>query len=61
MGQDQLFDYPIVTRVSRVVTFHSGEDYHQDYFKNNSENQYCQAIVSPKLAKFRKVFVGKLK
>ena len=61
MGQDQLFDYPIVTRVSRVVTFHSGEDYHQDYFKNNSENQYCQAIVSPKLTKFRKVFVGKLK
>jgi peptide-methionine (S)-S-oxide reductase len=38
MGQDQLFDYPIVTQVSRAVTFHSGEDYHQDYFKNNPEN-----------------------
>ncbi|MCJ8297096.1 MAG: peptide-methionine (S)-S-oxide reductase, partial [Colwellia sp.] len=31
------------------------------YFKNNPENQYCQAVVSPKLAKFRKTFVAKLK
>ena len=61
INQEQLFDDPIVTQVSPAVTFYCGEDYHQDYFKNNPENQYCQAVVSPKLAKFRKTFVAKLK
>lgn len=61
ISEEQLFDDPIVTQVSPAVTFHSGEDYHQEYFKNNPENQYCQAVVSPKLAKFRKTFVAKLK
>ncbi|NQZ25538.1 MAG: peptide-methionine (S)-S-oxide reductase MsrA [Colwellia sp.] len=61
ISQEQLFDDPIVTKVSSAVIFYCGEDYHQEYFKNNSENQYCQAVVSPKLAKFRKTFVAKLK
>ena len=59
--QQRLFEDDIVTKISPAVTFYSGEDYHQDYFKNNPENQYCQAVVSPKLAKFRKTFVEKLK
>lgn len=59
--EQQLFDEPVVTQVSAVEVFYSGEDYHQDYFKNNPENQYCQAVVSPKLAKFRKTFIEKLK
>jgi len=61
IDEAQLFDQAIVTQVSPAVTFYSGEDYHQEYFKNNPENQYCQAVVSPKLAKFRATFVAKLK
>jgi len=61
INQEQLFDESIVTQVSPAVTFYCGEDYHHNYFKNNPENQYCQAVVSPKLAKFRKTFVAKLK
>ena len=61
INQEQLFDNSIVTQVSPAVTFYCGEDYHHDYFKKNPENQYCQAVVSPKLAKFRKTFVAKLK
>ena len=61
INQEQLFDDSIVTQVSPAVTFYCGEDYHHDYFKKNPENQYCQAVVSPKLAKFRKTFVAKLK
>ena len=61
MHDDKAFEQDIVTQVCPAVTFYSGEDYHQDYFKNNPENQYCQAVVSPKLAKFRKTFVSKLK
>ena len=61
INQEQLFEETIVTQVSPAVTFYCGEDYHQEYFKNNPGNQYCQAVVSPKLAKFRKTFVAKLK
>ncbi len=59
--QSKTFDEPIVTVVSKVSEFYIGEDYHQDYFNNNPDNQYCQAVVSPKLEKFRKTFVAKLK
>jgi len=61
INEAQLFEEEVVTQVSSAVTFYSGEDYHQEYFKNNPENQYCQAVVSPKLAKFRATFVAKLK
>lgn len=60
INQQQLFDDVVVTKVSPAVTFYCAEDYHQAYFKNNPENQYCQAVVSPKLAKFRKTFISKL-
>ena len=61
MENDKVFDQGIVTQVCADETFYSGEKYHQDYVNNNPENQYCQAVVSPKLAKFRKTFVSKLK
>ncbi|MCW8832227.1 MAG: peptide-methionine (S)-S-oxide reductase MsrA [Colwellia sp.] len=61
MSDAKMFDQDIVTQISAAETFYSGEDYHQDYVNNNPENQYCQAVVSPKLAKFRKTFVEKLK
>jgi peptide-methionine (S)-S-oxide reductase len=61
INEAHLFEEEAVTQVSPAVTFYSGEDYHQEYFKNNPENQYCQAVVSPKLAKFRATFVAKLK
>lgn len=61
INEEQLFDDAVVTQVNPAEVFYSGEDYHQDYFKNNPENQYCQAVVSPKLAKFRATFVAKLK
>ena len=61
MIEANMFDQDIVTQVCAAMTFHCGEDYHQDYVNNNPESQYCQAVVSPKLAKFRKTFVSKLK
>jgi len=61
MADDKMFSQEIVTEISPEQTFYSGEAYHQDYFTNNPENQYCQAVVSPKLAKFRQTFVNKLK
>jgi len=56
-----MFSEPVVTQICQAEVFYSGEKYHQDYFENNPESQYCQAIVSPKLAKFRQTFVSMLK
>lgn len=61
LNASNTFDKALVTKVSPLSEFYLGEDYHQEYFKNNPENQYCQAVVSPKLAKFRQTFVNKLK
>ena len=61
MADDKIFEQAIVTQISPAQTFYSGENYHQNYVNNNPESQYCQAVVSPKLAKFRKTFVSKLK
>jgi len=51
----------IVTEVEKLDTFYPAEDYHQNYFKNNPENAYCQVVINPKLAKFKKDFTNLLK
>jgi len=61
INKDGIWPDPIVTEVTAISHFYSGELYHQDYFNKNPENQYCQAVVSPKLAKFKKTFIAKLK
>ena len=52
---------PIVTEVTPFTTFYQAEDYHQEYFKHNSQQPYCQVVVAPKVAKFRKQYMMKLK
>jgi peptide-methionine (S)-S-oxide reductase len=61
VDESGMYNSHVVTEVSPCSAFFSGEDFHQDYFRNNPKNPYCQAVVSPKLAKFRKTFVAKLK
>jgi peptide-methionine (S)-S-oxide reductase len=57
----KLWDDPIVTEVTELDVFYPGEDYHQEYFWRNPYQPYCQYIIVPKVAKFRKYFVDKLK
>lgn len=52
---------PLVTEVTAASTFYKAEDYHQDYYNNNSEAGYCQYVIQPKLDKFKKVFAKKVK
>lgn len=52
---------PIVTDVKPFSTFYPAEDYHQDYFRRNTSQPYCQVVIAPKLAKFRKHYSHKLK
>ncbi|WP_076420224.1 MULTISPECIES: peptide-methionine (S)-S-oxide reductase MsrA [Colwelliaceae] len=61
INQDNIWPDPVVTEVTAKSEFYSGEDMHQGYFNRNPENPYCQAVVAPKLAKFKKTFVDKLK
>ena len=52
---------PIVTEVTPIDEFYIAEDYHQDYFRNNGYQPYCQVIIAPKGAKFRKEHLERLK
>ena len=52
---------PIVTEVTPFTAFYEAEDYHQEYFRLNGEQPYCRAVVAPKVAKFRKQFIERLK
>jgi peptide-methionine (S)-S-oxide reductase len=61
LNADRVFDKPIVTEVTGVTKFYAAEDYHQEYFRKNPYQPYCQVVVSPKVAKLRKSFAAKLK
>ncbi|MFN2135252.1 MAG: peptide-methionine (S)-S-oxide reductase MsrA [Candidatus Promineifilaceae bacterium] len=52
---------PIVTEVTPASTFFAAEDYHQEYYANNSFQPYCQVVINPKLAKFRQKYASRLK
>jgi peptide-methionine (S)-S-oxide reductase len=56
-----LWDDPIVTEVVPFDKFYLAEDYHQEYFANNSFQPYCRAVIAPKVSKFRREFVNRLK
>ncbi len=47
------WDNPIVTEITRLDTFYSAEEYHQDYFNQNPGNGYCSIVIAPKIVKVR--------
>lgn len=61
LTRDKVFDKPIVTAVEPASTFYVAEDYHQDYFANNSNQPYCMFVVAPKVKKIREKYAQRLK
>jgi peptide-methionine (S)-S-oxide reductase len=61
LNAQEIWDSPIVTEVTKFDKFYMAENYHQEYFVNNPYQPYCQAVVAPKVAKFRKRFLDMLK
>ncbi len=61
MGAAKIYDDPIVTEVVPASKFYVAEDYHREYFRRNPAQPYCAFVVRPKVAKFRKHFLEKLK
>lgn len=59
--QDQVWEKPIVTMVEPLTNYYPAEDYHNNYFALNPGNPYCNAVVRPKVEKFRKIFATRLK
>jgi peptide-methionine (S)-S-oxide reductase len=56
-----LWRNPIVTEISPLRNFYLAENYHQDYFRQNPYQPYCQMVIDPKVRKFKKEFQDKLK
>jgi len=48
------FSRPIVTQIVPLKAFYKAEDYHQDYYRSNSDQPYCRAVIRPKVEKFEK-------
>lgn len=61
LDAEKVWDDPIVTQVEPATRFYPAEDYHQEYYARNPGQGYCQAVIRPKLAKFRKAWSAKLK
>jgi peptide-methionine (S)-S-oxide reductase len=57
----RIYDDAIVTQVVPASAFYPAEDYHQEYFRRNPGQPYCAFVVKPKVAKFRKHFLEKVK
>ena len=61
LSSENVWDAPIVTEVVPLNKFYPAEDYHQKYFEENPEQAYCKMVIAPKLAKFRKRYLKKVK
>ena len=61
LNAQRIWNNPIVTEVEALKDFYIAENYHQEYFARNQNQPYCQAVVAPKVAKFRKHYLELLK
>ncbi|HEU5284777.1 MAG TPA: peptide-methionine (S)-S-oxide reductase MsrA, partial [Burkholderiales bacterium] len=61
LADEGVYENRIVTEVTPASAFYVAEGYHQEYFASNPNQPYCMAVVAPKVAKFRRKFLEKLK
>lgn len=58
---EHVFDEPIVTKIEPLKAFYPAEEYHREYYRRNSNQPYCRAVIAPKVAKLRSKYLQKLK
>jgi peptide-methionine (S)-S-oxide reductase len=58
---EKIWHGKIVTELAPFKAFYKAEDYHQEYYRLHGEAPYCQVVIDPKVAKFRKKFQSLLK
>lgn len=58
---EHVFDDPIVTKIEPLKAFYPAEEYHREYYRRNSNQPYCRAVIAPKVAKLRSKYLERLK
>lgn len=58
---EKIWKNPIVTEIKMLDKFYQAEKEHQNYFELHPEEAYCQAVIEPKVRKFRQKFIDYLK
>lgn len=61
LNDEKVFDKPVVTEIAPLTVFYPAENYHQNYYNDNTNQGYCQFVIAPKVEKFKKVFKDKMK
>jgi peptide-methionine (S)-S-oxide reductase len=61
LATTKVWDDPLVTELAPLERFYPAEEYHRDYFRRNPTQAYCRAVIAPKVAKVRKLYLDKLK
>ena len=61
IDKTKIWGDPVVTQLVPLEKFYKAEGHHQNYFKNNPSQPYCQVVIAPKVAKFRKSYFDRLK
>lgn len=61
LTSEHAFGDPIVTHIEPLGEFYPAEQYHQNYYRQNTSQPYCTFVISPKIAKFRKKFASRLR
>ncbi len=57
---ERLYPHPVVTEIAPLTAFYPAEEYHRNYYRRHPEQAYCQAVIAPKLAKFRAKHAARL-
>lgn len=61
LGNKKVFEDPIITEVKPLGIFYKAEDEHLNYYNENTQQPYCQFVISPKIEKLNNYFSDKLK
>ena len=61
LTEEKIWPNKVVTEIAPFDKFFKAESHHQDYYRNNKSQGYCQVVINPKLDKFRKQFAARLK
>ncbi|HEX9012163.1 MAG TPA: peptide-methionine (S)-S-oxide reductase MsrA [Anaerolineaceae bacterium] len=61
IAAEGIWNGPLVTELVPFEKFYPAEDYHQEYFVHHPDQGYCQVVIAPKVAKFRKHYFERLK
>lgn len=60
IGESGIYGAALVTELEPLKSFYPAEEYHDDYFARNPRQPYCAAVIAPKVAKFRKLYLDRL-